>query len=136
MKSRDESILTILRMIIKRIFDALFHKKERMPIEPNGHALSNEREVRLNMDPIGEYVFLQEILLCDETHAVEIATNFEKITGKKLEKVELVPTEKKSKILKVETPDKTYYLKINSLNVLNKICEDSMAGNIIFQIIY
>lgn len=107
-----------------------------MPIEPNRHALSNEREEKINMDPAGEYVFLQELLLCDETHAVEIATNFEKITGKKLEKAELVPTEKKSRILKVETSDKTYYLKINSLNVLYKICEDSMTGNIIFQIIY
>ena len=65
-----------------------------------------------------------------------IAKQFEKITGETLENAELIPTDKKSRILQVETANKVYYLKISSVNVLREIREDSMTGDPIFQIIY
>ena len=120
------------------VFGALFHKKGRMPIEVSGQNVDahNERQEILNVQPAGEYIFLQELLLCDEAHAAEIAEVFEEVTRKKLENAELVPTEKKSKLLKVDTSDKTYYLQVSSINELDKICEDSENGEVIYQIIY
>ena len=48
----------------------------------------------------------------------------------------MVPIEEKYRLLKVETEDKTYYLRINSVNVLYQLREDSNDGNVISQIIY
>lgn len=126
----------VLFMGIVSIFGSLFHKREHMPIEPSVQGEKNEIKEIPDIEPSGEYVFLQELLICDEAHAVKIAETFESATGKTLDNAELVSAEMKYKILKVETPDKTYYLRVNSVNVLNKICEDSVTGKVIFQIIY
>lgn len=123
-------------MGIISVFGSLFHKSGHLPIELCEQSKDDEGEKTIHMETTGEYTFLQELLLCDEADAVEIAETFEKVTGKKLENAELVPTEKKSKILKVETLDRLYFLKVSSINVLSKISEDSEGGEVIYQIIY
>ena len=117
------------------IFGVLFPGKGNMPVEPPGQ-IEDTAKNSLPVEPSGEYSFLQKLLQCDETHAVAIAKQFEKITGETLENAELIPTDKKSRILQVETANKVYYLKISSVNVLREIREDSMTGDPIFQIIY
>jgi len=123
-------------MGIVGLVGALFHKKGHMPLEPTRQGGNNMAEMTTPVEFSGEYIFLQELLLCDETHAIKIADEFERITGQKLENAELVPTDKKSKTLCTKTADKTYYLKISSVNVLREIREDSVTGEVIFQIIY
>ena len=79
---------------------------------------------------------LMELLGCDEKHAAEIAREFEEATKKQIESVELIPTETKAGLLKVQTQGSEYYLKISSLGKLLEIREGSADGKILFQVIY
>ena len=126
----------ILFMGIMGMFDVFLHSKEHMPIERKREKNINNVNEITNLESEGKFAFLQEVLLCDDVHAVKIAEDFENATGKQLEWVEVIPTRKKSIILRTGTEEKSYYLKVNSVKVLNEIREDSMTGKIIFQIIY
>lgn len=129
-------------VVIGSVFGALFHKKGNMPLEP----AKTVENVKTNETPPtggaqtaefkGEYAFLQELASCDETQAVEIAKIFEDVTGHKLEKAESVSTEKSYILLKVDTPEKSYYLTISMSKLLRMIREDSVKGKIIYQIIF
>lgn len=122
-------------MGIASILGAVFYKKHHMPIEP----LKQDGEVVVEaavLEPSGEYIFLQELLKCDEAHAIKIAESFKKTTGKSLEKADPVEIKDKYKIIKVDTGDKTYFLETNSVSVLQEIREDTLQGKVIYQIIY
>ncbi len=126
----------IVFMGMASIINILFGDRGHMPYEPNKKGFTSTTEKVQIHEPRDEYIFLQELLSCDEEHAVEIAEIFEDVTGKKLEDAELVPTEKKVKILKIVTSDKEYYLKISSVNVLKEIREGSMDGEVKYLMMY
>lgn len=122
-------------MVIASIF-GIFQKKSRMPVEPVDTQSQDVENIVANTECTGKHAFLQEILKCDETKAARIADEFKEITGEEMEHVKEIPTEKNVKILEVSTPEKAYYLKVNSVNMLREIREDSVDGKLLMQIIY
>ena len=123
-------------MGIAGIFAALFHSKGSMPVEPTGQTGSSTSENTPHIEPTGEYIFLQELLRCNEFQAIDIATQFEHITEKPLQSAEVVPTGKVSTTLKTTIDGKSYYLKISSAHLLIEIREDSITGNLLFREIF
>lgn len=115
---------------------------------------NTETELRENIDTVEETEFgdtietmegnamkegtamLMKLLNCDEKHAEDIETEFEDVTGAKIENAELMPTEKKTRLVKVQAQGKSYYLKINSVGMLTEIREDKVDGDILLQVIY
>lgn len=110
-----------------------FQKNENMPIKMKEESLqTTEQDLTFK----GEYIFLQELLNCDEAHAVVIADTFTEVTGQPLERAELIPDEKKTRLLKVYSREHNYYLRITAGNKVREIREDTKSGKILYQIIY
>ena len=123
----------MIGMGILGFLGSVFQKNEMMPVEAEKE-ISENKEQKLTFE--GEYIFLQKALNCDENHAVAIADTFEKVTGKKLETAEVVPNEKKTRLLKGNSGENEYYLRITGVNVVREIRADTKDGEILYQIIY
>ncbi len=81
-------------------------------------------------------VMLMKLLNCDEKQVGDIEMEFEDVTGAKIEDAELIPTEKKISLVKVQAQGKEYYLKINSVGMLIEIRADKTDGTVLFQVNY
>ena len=92
------------------------------------------------MENGGETMTLEEYIMslldCTDTQAESIRTTFEKVTGRTIQTLGLVPTDTKSRTVEVLAGGSTYYMKVSSSGLLREIRQDSQTGKIIYQVVY
>ena len=79
---------------------------------------------------------LQDLLNCDKEDADAIAELFTEVTGQVIEEAELVPNKKKTRLLRIYSGEKKYYLRITMRDQIQEIRSDTENGKIMYQVIY
>ena len=79
---------------------------------------------------------LQYLLDCDKEDADAIAELFTEVTGQVIEEAELVPNKKKTRLLRISSGEKNYFIRITMGNQIREIRSDTENGKIMYQIIY
>lgn len=139
MKYKKEKLVILLGVIM--ILNGCSNSKKT---EQNSASIDTANATETNITSEKEQIvenkekidMLIELLGCDELHAKGIENTFQDATQMKMEDIELIPTTKKTKFLKVKAEDKVYYLKVSSLFLLIEIREDTEDGKVIFQVNY
>lgn len=95
-----------------------------------------EEKMQVREDKLEEKAMIMELLNCDEEKAEKIEVTFQEVSGKRIDNVENVPTDKKSYLVKVEADGEIYYLKITSKYFLSEIRADKEDGEVLYQVVY
>lgn len=79
---------------------------------------------------------LQDLLNCDKEDADAIAELFTEVTGQVIKEAELVPNKKKTRLLRISSGEKNYFLRITMRNQIQEIRSDTKNGKLLYQVIY